>query len=789
MARFHSSLSSTSLSHDNDDTNQLALGGGTSASTKKSYNAEINIGVILDEMKQPISDVDVVKKSLGVEMKNNIINLLLSSSESDKVWRKAWELIRQYTTELSGLEDPALLIPVEAYNALLISMTSNGHNRTIKSSNWKEATQILDEMVLQSKIHPSPDFLTYKILLEATCCAGKAEQAVQIFMSMRKEHLPSLQLYDIVITACLKKYHWRRAMQLLDFLCDDHSMPNEFTDNSITIAMLYNNVITSFAKAGEISKAMQLFTDMCQRRIASNNSIPITTYHALMSACASSDRYWKDALKLFEECTTNNSHELDVYTYTIAIRACARGRKVSRALALLQEVKDKDLPLDIYLYTAAMDACAKAGLWQRALELLDEILVENKSNSIVPNAFTYTVAIAACSNGGQWERALELLSQMGEHNIKANTVTYNTVLSALARGSTNKMKKVVKQQMTNIYLRNDMEHGSNTPSTSKYGQQQDEDLASSPYPYIQPLQETVADDKDQLWRKALDLLDQMKKVGVKADAITYSSAIIACGSAGRWKESLQLVKIMQEGGPTTRPNRIAYTNAITACGRSGEYEHALELFKDMKKDGLKPDRVSYNALISALKVSNQPEKVFQLWSEMTAASSRSISISSITISPDIVTVTDVLAALERSPKWRDKSDIVFAEAVNRKILLKEDSLDSVWEVDLSGMSFPVAHAAVRYVIQRLVGQYHTINDHSEKELQDITFITGVGTSSYRQKDDEMVKAGLVPKTLREFVRETLRNEFELFSTIPKFSAGTVVIKKEMLMRWITSKNM
>ena len=123
-------------------------------------------------------------------------------------------------------------------------------------------------------------------------------------------------------------------MQLLDFLCDDHSTPNEFTENSVTIAMLYNNVITSFAKAGEISKAMQLFTDMCQRKIASSNSIPITTYHALMSACASSDRYWKDALKLFEECTTNKSHELDVYVYTIAIRACARGKSSSLSLYL-----------------------------------------------------------------------------------------------------------------------------------------------------------------------------------------------------------------------------------------------------------------------------------------------------------------------------------------------------------------------------------------------------------------------------------------------------------------------
>jgi pentatricopeptide repeat protein len=157
---------------------------------------------------------------------------------------------------------------------------------------------------------------------------------------------------------------------------------------------------------------------------------------------------------------------------------------------------------------------------------------------------------------------------------------------------------------------------------------------------------------------------------------------------------------MQKGGPTTRPNRIAYTNAITACGRSGEYQHALEVFNDMKRDGIKPDRVSYNALISALKVARQPDRIFQLWSEMIATNN---TFSSIVLSPDIVTVTDVIAGLERSSEWRDKSDLVFAEAVRRKILLREVSLDYMWDVD---MAFPVAH-----------------------NFQDMTFITGIGVNN------------------------------------------------------------
>jgi pentatricopeptide repeat protein len=61
------------------------------------------------------------------------------------------------------------------------------------------------------------------------------------------------------------------------------------------------------------------------------SSVHITSYNALMSACASSDSYWKDAIHVFDELSTmaaKNSTDVpnpDTYTFTIAIRACARG--------------------------------------------------------------------------------------------------------------------------------------------------------------------------------------------------------------------------------------------------------------------------------------------------------------------------------------------------------------------------------------------------------------------------------------------------------------------------------
>jgi pentatricopeptide repeat protein len=46
-----------------------------------------------------------------------------------------------------------------------------------------------------------------------------------------------------------------------------------------------------------------------------------------------------------------------------------------------------------------------------------------------------------------------------------------------------------------------------------------------------------------------------------------------------------------------------------ACGRAGQGSRALELFQNMRDDGLAADRVAYNALFSALRVSEDADRV------------------------------------------------------------------------------------------------------------------------------------------------------------------------------------
>lgn len=367
-------------------------------------------------------------------------------------------------------------------------------------------------------------------------------------------------------------------------------------------------------------------------------------------------------------------------------------------------------------------------MWVQALELLDEM----ESKGIAPSEVTYSVTISACGNGGQWEKALELLDIMRNKNLRINLITYNAAITAVS--------KAAKQL-----------------SKSHTGD-------------------------GNLWTRAMDLLDRMRADGIEPDGFSFSSAISCCGAEGRWEEALQLLDRMEDGGPRTRPNKIAYSAAISSCGKAGQVDHAIRLFRQMRDQGISADRVAYNALFSALRVSKRSDAAFDLWNEMvgqkqsnTTAIATALADGSTT--PDIITVTDAIGAMSSdfdTQVDRDKVDQIFREAVCRGIILRSDSLDSQWEIDLSGMSLPVARAACRYVLNDIA------KTHKEGNVvKDLTFITGVGKG----------KGESCLTSLREFVQLVLDRDFDppMSSAVPRRALGTVEIPSDKLLAWLNRR--
>lgn len=170
------------------------------------------------------------------------------------------------------------------------------------------------------------------------------------------------------------------------------------------------------------------------------------------------------------------------------------------------------------------------------------------------------------------------------------------------------------------------------------------------------------------------------------------------------------------------------------------------------------------------------------------------------VAPDIITVTDVIATLSRSGSDKKKVDQVFQDAVDRDIVLRKDTLDSDWEVDLTGMALPVARAACRFVFQRI----RSIVQNGESPAE-VTLITGVGRAQrMRNKDGGSLDfdGGRIESNqdqrrfrdqgsiaLREYVLQVLEEDFDppIRGSVPKFAQGTVLIDKKQVDDWVTNQ--
>ena len=196
-------------------------------------------------------------------------------------------------------------------------------------------------------------------------------------------------------------------------------------------------------------------------------------------------------------------------------------------------------------------------------------------------------------------------------------------------------------------------------------------------------------------------------------------------------------------------------------------------------------------------------------------------------SPDIITLTDCIATLSRAG-YTPQMDEVFREAVDRGIVLGRDynDLDQQWEIDLSGLPFPIARAATRYLLQNIVHKHQQMearnqSNNADKEdddietghLQDMVFITGIGKAQQKRKEESSSSisssssSSLSPASesgsnnlmlyrkdrttsLRDFIKAVLETDFEppLESIVPERAQGTVVLREENLARWLNEEH-
>jgi PPR repeat family/Pentatricopeptide repeat domain len=323
------------------------------------------------------------------------------------------------------------------YTAVITAWAKNRHQTAgIKVLN------LLQEMKIANNSFCSPNAITYGACISAV----NGTMALKLLDEVTKRYeegdltcRPDTVVYSSTIAALAKRQgSYARANELLLHMekmfdnGDDFMKPNAFS---------YSSAITScwdrkIPPKECLQRAESILTRMTQRfeRGLSDVRPTVVVYNSFLHVCSNceSQEAGDKAMELFCQmpCTP------DSVTYCTLMTAISRSGNPSCgkiALELLDDMRQRcNLKPNTFVYGAAIAAQAKCGDAETAERLLSVDMVRDKC---LPNTICYNSLIAASNDASRACRLMQDMYRRGDRFVKPNTVTYNTVLGAMASSS------------------------------------------------------------------------------------------------------------------------------------------------------------------------------------------------------------------------------------------------------------------------------------------------------------------------------------------------------------------
>ncbi|XP_020578492.1 pentatricopeptide repeat-containing protein At2g35030, mitochondrial [Phalaenopsis equestris] len=405
-----------------------------------------------------------------------------------------------------------------------------------------------------------------------------------------------------------------------------------FSSTAPAAAVIFqqNILITRLSRQGRISEARQLFDEIYHP--------DLITWTSLIAAYAGAGQLREAELLFYRSDALR-----DVITWTALLSGYARAGLLRDAEELFAQMPEKN----VVSWNTMVSAYAENGMVDKALDMFDEMPLTN-----VVSWNTIITALAQC---GRIEEACELFFQMTERDV----VSWTAVLSGLSQnGRVDDARKVFDQMphrnvvswnaMISGYMQNMRidqamhlfeampERNITSWNTMITGFIQNRDLKYARKLFDEmPLKNVVSwttmiagytQERDN--ESALKTFMEMLSVGTRPNEGTFVSVLTAISSTAAHIEGSQVHQFISKSNFQVSPfvqsalismyskcgdiltarkvfdvsnqkDLVNWNGMVAAYANHGYGEEAINLFKDMSSRCLKPNDITYIALLSA----------------------------------------------------------------------------------------------------------------------------------------------------------------------------------------------
>ncbi|KAF5746027.1 pentatricopeptide repeat-containing protein [Tripterygium wilfordii] len=300
--------------------------------------------------------------------------------------------IRHARIVFNGLCDKTIV----SWTAIISGYTQNGHPI--------EALRIFSQM---RKMNVKPDWIALVSILRAYTDIEDLEQGKSVHGCVIKMGLDLEPDLLISLTAMYAK-------------CGQVAVARSFFDMmKVPNVILWNAMISGYAKNGYAEEAVDLFHDMVSKNIKAD----AVTLSSSILACAQ-----LGSLKLargMEDYVSRSEYRDDVFVSTALIDMYAKCGSVDSARVVFDRMLDKD----VVVWSAMIVGYGLHGRAQEAIDLFHAM----KQVGVCPNDVTFIGLLTACNHSGLVEDGWQLFHCMRDSGIEPRHQHYACVVDLLGR--------------------------------------------------------------------------------------------------------------------------------------------------------------------------------------------------------------------------------------------------------------------------------------------------------------------------------------------------------------------
>lgn len=472
-------------------------------------------------------------------------------------------------------------------------------NQDVARSNWMitklsregrivEARNMFDEM-------PDPDVITWTAVISGYIKCGMIGEARKLFD--RIDAKKNVVTWTAMVSGYLRMNLISEAEKLFDEMPQrnvvswntmiDGYVRNDWIDLALSLfermpernVVSWNTIITGLVQRGRVEEAQSLFGQMPKRDVIS--------WTAMVAGLAKNGRV-DEARMLFDRMPERN-----VVSWNAMITGYAQNQRLDEAFDLFVRVPVKDLP--------SWNAMITGFIQNRDLKWARKLFDEMPHKNVI----SWTTMITGYVQDDQSEEALKIfLKMLAANSAKPNQGTFVSILGACSNlaglGEGKQIHQIISKT---VYQDSAFVVCALINMYSKCGE-----LATARKMFddgLKSLRDLIswngmiaAYAHHGCGRDAINLFEEMQKVGFKPNDVTYVGLLSACSHAGLVDEGLKYFdELVRESSIDVREEH--YACLVDLCGRAGKLKEAFDFINCLPT---KPSACVWGALLAGCNV-------------------------------------------------------------------------------------------------------------------------------------------------------------------------------------------